>query len=189
MDRKILRNTLRERRRSLSLEEQSRTGNGVLTVLQSLSVFNTSQHIAVYLGSDGEVSPEQVVEFIWQRGSYCYLPVLDAHNPEAMYFQHYNPETLLKPNRYHILEPVLDLSRCTAAEALDLVLMPLTGFDASGGRLGMGGGFYDRTFSFVKLDSKPVLIGLAHECQKVDKVPVEEWDVAMTGVVTGERFY
>jgi 5-formyltetrahydrofolate cyclo-ligase len=69
---------------------------------------------------------------------------------------------------------------------MDTVLFPLVGFDEAGGRLGMGGGFYDRTFAFTRIRPRlaPKLIGLAHDCQKVSALPVEYWDVAMHGVVT-----
>lgn len=189
MDRKQLRIELRQRRRALSDGEQERAAAGVLEQLKRLSEFHQSEHIAIYLANDGEVNPALIASYAWALGKRCYLPVLDSGDRQKMHFQRYTPDTVLLPNRFNIPEPVLDISLCIPAEALDLVLMPLTGFDESGRRLGMGGGFYDRTLAFVQSGSKPVLYGLAHECQKVENVPVEHWDVPMSGVITDEKVY
>ncbi|MET4693027.1 5-formyltetrahydrofolate cyclo-ligase [Endozoicomonas lisbonensis] len=189
MDRKALRSALRDRRRALSELQQEQAAAGVLQQLKQLPEFSRSRKLAVYLANDGEISPECIVRHAWAEGKSCYLPVLNNNDKTKMHFQRYTPETVLLPNRFNIPEPVLDLSLCIPATELDLVLMPLTGFDESGGRLGMGGGFYDRTFAFVKTADKPVLVGLAHECQKVESIPVAEWDVLMSWVVTGDKAY
>jgi 5-formyltetrahydrofolate cyclo-ligase len=189
MDRATLRNQLRSRRKALSEEQQALASKHLASVVCNLDAFYQSQHIALYLASDGEASPEQVVETVWNQGKLCYLPVLDPVDRHAMHFQRYDQDTELVVNRFGIAEPSFDQAACLAAKSLDLVLMPLTGFDEQGNRLGMGGGFYDRTFAFVEQGKKPVLIGLAHECQKVEKIPVADWDVPMKGVATDKAFY
>jgi 5-formyltetrahydrofolate cyclo-ligase len=71
-------------------------------------------------------------------------------------------------------------------------MLPLVGFDASGNRMGMGGGYYDRTFSFKSLKKGlrgPTLIGLAHEIQRVEELPVESWDIPLTAIVTDQKSY
>lgn len=76
--------------------------------------------------------------------------------------------------------------------ALDLVLLPLVGFDDAGGRLGMGGGFYDRSLAYLARRQnwrKPTLLGLAHECQKVDRLAQASWDVPLAGTVTDKQWY
>ncbi|AMO55039.1 hypothetical protein GZ77_00330 [Endozoicomonas montiporae] len=188
-DRKAIRSELRQRRRALSQDQQKQAAAGVLEQIKRRPEYQRSQKLAVYLANDGEISPENIVSHAWNEGKSCYLPVLDEHDKSKLHFQLYTPDTILLPNRFNIPEPVLDLSLCIPATDLDLVLMPLTGFDESGQRLGMGGGFYDRAFAFIKTVNKPVLIGLAHECQKVDSIPVEDWDVPMSGVITGEKAY
>jgi len=73
-----------------------------------------------------------------------------------------------------------------------LVLLPLVGFDEQGGRLGMGGGFYDRSLAYRPLRKnwhKPTLLGVAHECQKVDRLALASWDIRLQGVVTDRRWY
>lgn len=189
MDRVQLRKQLRADRNKLSSEQQQVAAEQLAKVVCSQPLFQQSQHIALYLASDGEISPEWVVQQAWDRGKQCYLPVLDPVDKQRMHFQSYQPDTPMVENRFGIREPAFDLSLAIAPEALDLVLMPLTGFDEQGNRLGMGGGFYDRTFAFVKGANKPQLIGLAHECQKRDQIPVEDWDIPVLGVATDKQFY
>ena len=76
-------------------------------------------------------------------------------------------------------------------EAIDLVLVPLVAFDPQRNRIGMGGGFYDRSFAFRKNPDqpRPVLIGVAHELQKVDLLEPEPWDVQLDMVVTDQAVY
>ncbi len=95
-------------------------------------------------------------------------------------------------NIYGIREPKLIPANRRAAWALDLVLLPLVAFDALGNRMGMGGGYYDRTFSFKSLRkgmTGPNLIGLAHEIQRVEKLPIESWDIPLTSIVTDSKSY
>jgi len=69
--------------------------------------------------------------------------------------------------------------------------MPLVGFDPAGNRLGMGKGFYDRCFAFRGRNPgssparrRPILAGLAHDCQQVERIPAEEWDVRLDVIFT-----
>ncbi|WP_062268019.1 5-formyltetrahydrofolate cyclo-ligase [Endozoicomonas arenosclerae] len=189
MDRASLRKQLRSNRQSLSSEQQLEAAEHLSSVVCGLDAFKQSQHIALYLASDGEIDPVLIAREIWKKDKFCYLPVLDQEDPDKMHFQLFRPDHPLQDNRFGIPEPVLDREKTVKAESLDLVLMPLTGFDEKGNRLGMGGGFYDRTFAFLKKRKKPMLIGLAHECQKVEAIPVADWDVPMKGVATDKAFY
>jgi 5-formyltetrahydrofolate cyclo-ligase len=88
-------------------------------------------------------------------------------------------------------EPDVDDSEMLPPEALDLVLAPLVVFDSNRNRIGMGGGFYDRSFAFRKNPEHklPVLIGVAHELQKVDQIVPQEWDVRLDMIVTDRAVY
>ena len=189
MERASLRKQLRARRNSLTKAEQNLAATQLAQLVTQQNFFHQSKTIALYLASDGEISPEIITDKIWQSEKECFLPVLDKTDFSQMHFQRYTPETPMASNRFGIPEPEYNPDERVAAKKLDLVLMPLTGFDEQGNRLGMGGGFYDRTFSFVKAGKKPLLIGLAHECQKVAQIPVEGWDVPMLGVTTDVGFY
>ncbi len=186
-NRSELRNMLRRRRRALSVEQQCRAGQALCKVLQSQLKLLAGQHVAVYLSNDGEINPEALQKYLWQTGVNCYLPVIGEQR--EMSFILYTPDTPLKKNRFGIPEPELAGAKTVLPKDLDVVFVPLTGFDLKGQRLGMGGGFYDRTFAFVTMVSKPILIGLAHECQKVDSIPTEAWDIPLAGIATDVAFY
>ena len=95
-------------------------------------------------------------------------------------------------NIYGIEEPKLIPDQRRNAWSLGLVFLPLVAFDTQGNRMGMGGGYYDRTFSFKKQNKSlrgPDLIGLAHEIQKVESLPVENWDIPLSTIITGSGCY
>lgn len=100
------------------------------------------------------------------------------------------PGSRLVVNRWGIAEPKPALRHSISPRALDLVLMPLVGFDEAGHRIGMGKGFYDRTFAFRRnTRRRPALVGLAHECQKVaGGITPSAWDVALDALATSRRY-
>jgi 5-formyltetrahydrofolate cyclo-ligase len=128
-----------------------------------------------------------MIEAIWDAQKNCYLPILSKTS--TLEFALYDGHTVLKHNRYRILEP--ETSLYFPSDQLDLVLMPLVGFDLQGHRLGMGGGYYDRTFKFLQDNTirKPFMLGLAYELQKMEQIPVDPWDISMDGVLTEEQLY
>lgn len=140
------------------------------------------QAIAAYHACRGE--PEMGSALLALHAAFCrvHLPVLVG---QAMQFRRWTPGARLTANRYGIPEP-LDGEPC-APQALNWVLLPLVAFSAAGGRLGMGGGYYDRTFGFClqqPAGSRPPLLGVAYSLQEVDRLPMEAWDVPLDGVVT-----
>lgn len=146
----------------------------------------------MYLPTDGEIDPRLLLRAAQRRGKATYLPVLSAWPRTKMVFQRVRPGEKLRPNRFRILEPQVNVSRQRKVWALDLVLLPLVGFDDVGGRLGMGGGFYDRSLAYMarrKSWRKPTLLGLAHECQKVERLAQASWDVPLEGTVTDKDWY
>jgi 5-formyltetrahydrofolate cyclo-ligase len=181
-DRKALRRALRQRRRDLPRPYRIAAAERLASVLARRPEFVSADNLAVYLAADGEIDAQRVIERAWATGKRVYLPVLQAGN--RLRFVEYRRSARLRRNRFGIPEPVV--KRLRAAKSLDLVLMPLVGFDAAGGRLGMGGGFYDRTFAFLREAGKrrPALVGLAFDFQQVESLPVEPWDVPMAGVAT-----
>ncbi|KKO08765.1 hypothetical protein LCGC14_0038840 [marine sediment metagenome] len=108
-----------------------------------------------------------------------------------MLFVRIRPGDRLSYNRWGIPEPRPGLRHIVSPRRLDLVLMPLVGFDDAGNRIGMGKGYYDRTFAFRRRQcSRPTLIGLAHECQQVaEGLTPAVWDVALDALVTARRYH
>jgi 5-formyltetrahydrofolate cyclo-ligase len=192
LSRPQLRRMLRKARRALSNSEQRQAARGLYRQLAQHPLFRRAKHISLYLPTDGEIDPRLLLRAAQRRGKATYLPVLSAWPRTKMVFQRIRPGEKLRPNRFRILEPRVNQAKQRKVWALDLVLLPLVGFDEHGGRLGMGGGFYDRSLAYLarrKNWRKPTLLGLAHECQKVEKLAQASWDVPLQGTVTDRKWY
>ncbi|EXF43806.1 5-formyltetrahydrofolate cyclo-ligase [Pseudomonas sp. BAY1663] len=192
LSRPALRRTLRQVRRRLSPAQQRLAARRLYRQLAQHPLFRRARHIAFYLPNDGEIDPRPLLRAAQRRGKATYLPVLNPWPRTRMVFQRIAASERLRPNRFRIPEPHFCAARQCPPWALDLLLMPLVGFDESGGRLGMGGGFYDRSLAYRsrrKKSHKPTLLGLAHECQKVDRLSLESWDVPLQATVTDRGWY
>ncbi|WP_111641405.1 5-formyltetrahydrofolate cyclo-ligase [Marinimicrobium alkaliphilum] len=181
-----LRRQLRARRNTLSTQQQRRAADRLARHLGRHPWLMRSTHIALYLANDGELDPQPLLERLWLMGKHVYLPVLQPLTARQLWFVRYTPTTPLRRNRFGIAEPDPKRSPRLAAEHLQLVLLPLVGFDRCGGRLGMGGGFYDTTFAFKRRQPGrgPVLLGLAHSCQEAPALPMAGWDIPLAAIAT-----
>jgi 5-formyltetrahydrofolate cyclo-ligase len=192
LSRPALRRKLRQARRQLTPAQQRLAARRLYRQLAQHPLFRRARHIALYLPNDGEIDPRPLLHAAQRRGKATYLPILNPWPRTRMVFQRIEPGERLRRNRFGIPEPVIRTARQRRVWALDLLLMPLVGFDGNGGRLGMGGGFYDRSLAYRamrKKSHKPTLLGLAHECQRVDQLPLESWDVALQATVTDQGWY
>jgi 5-formyltetrahydrofolate cyclo-ligase len=133
-----------------------------------------------------------LMEHAAQSNKQCYLPVLHPFLAGRLWFCRWTPGDRLVANRYGIPEPVPRKTGLIAARDLDLVIVPLLGFDSECHRLGMGGGFYDRSFAFVrrfKQRTRPYLIGFAHEAQRVDRLQTQRWDITLDAIASDRALY
>lgn len=186
-DLRALRQKLRTQRRALGEHERFTRSQAAVRQLASHRIFRAAQHVACYLPNDGELDLGSLIEQCWAIGKAVYLPVLSSIHRNHLHFLPFTPGDELVPNRFGIPEPLIRSRRMIALKRLDLVLMPLVGFDARGNRLGMGGGFYDRSFAFLrrrKIWHKPTLLGVAYNFQQVEQLDGKPWDVPLKGVVT-----
>lgn len=182
-----LRRQLRHKRRSLTDHQQHRAATSLVKALKPHLSASKTPRIAMYWAMDGEISLKPLMEHCFEQGIEVYLPVLHPFKPR-LWFARYQPDSPLMNNHYGIPEPETKLR--VQPWQLSTVLLPLVGFDLQGGRIGMGGGFYDRTFAQVlSWPHQPKLIGVAHECQKLEIVPLEPWDISLKGIVTDQRYY
>ncbi len=179
--RKIL---LTERRR-LSFSERQLAVNNAVSLFLSSELFQKSRDIGCYYPINNEFDCLPIIKNIWFLKKNCYLPVLSEADDQPLDFIRYQEDTAMRLNRFNIPEPVE--SKKIMPDKLDLVLLPLVGFDWQGNRLGMGAGYYDRTFQTIISSPKPILLGLAFEMQGVLSIPGDDWDVRLDGVLTESR--
>ncbi len=179
-----LRQQLRLKRRSLSRQQQEAAAEQISTLVSTDTDVLTAERIAFYLPNDGEIDCTGFMTKCHSMNKQLFLPLVSDNKLQPLlFFQQFIPgRTPLFTNRYSILEPRFDAAQCIDPLMLDVVFCPLVGFDRQGRRLGMGKGYYDRTFA-EKRQKKPLLIGLAHSIQETSLVP-NPWDISLDIIYT-----
>lgn len=186
-----LRRRLRAERRALSRARHRAASALLARRLATLPAFQRARRVAAYWPADGEIDPLPALRRAAAAGKTCYLPVLCPQRDGHLHFAPWQPQTPLRRNRFGIPEPAVAPRHWLAPRMLDLVLLPLVGFDEAGNRLGMGGGFYDRSFAFLthRRWRRPCLVGVAFDLQRVDRLPRRAWDVPLDAVVSERECY
>lgn len=173
-----LRQQIRKTRANLTALQQQQAEDSITQQALAFIEERNAQHIALYVSFDGEISTDKLIKILWAQGKQVYLPVLHPFNPNHLLFLRYLPDTPMLKNKFSIWEPKLNVQNVLPLDELDILFTPLVAFDKQGNRLGMGGGFYDRTLQhWQKYPFIPV--GLAHQCQQVEQLPTEAWDVPL----------
>lgn len=188
LDRQDIRQHVRHLRRNLTSEQQEQAADQLAEHAINIAAIADAQHIALFLSVDGEINTRPLIAKLWQQKKHVYLPVLHPFSPGNLLFIRYAPETSLTPNKLRIPEPPLDITQMVTLDQLEVMLVPLVAFDQHGQRLGMGGGFYDRTLqNWQQHGFMPM--GIAHDCQRVDELPVAAWDVPLPAILTPAKLW
>ena len=188
--RQEIRSAIRTQRLTLSKNHQKTAANQLLAKLSSYSKIKSAHHIAIYLTNDGELNTTPFIHWCWENNKRTYLPVIHPFSKGNLLFIEYDKNTPMKTNQFGILEPKLNVNYIKAPSQIDIIFTPLVAFDSQGSRLGMGGGFYDRTLQhwypkyLMDKATLPYPIGLAHECQQVPHIPTEIWDIPIPEIMT-----
>ena len=174
-----LRALLRQRRRSANPEQQRLAAQLIAEHARVLPAWSGASNIALYLDTDGEIGTRHLRDACLKEQKALFLPIVDGP-PPRLHFARWKMGDALLPNRYGIEEPAAGAEQRPVHE-LDIVFMPLVAWDRTGHRLGMGGGYYDRTLAHT---DRPVLVGLAYSGQELEEVPSEDWDITLDAVIT-----
>ena len=186
-----LRKEIRAARRAVGQNVRQQHSSSICQRISDLVSYKSANCIAAYLAFDGEADPIELMICAVEQGKQVYLPVIVGKS-KPLTFATWTPSTPMEKNRFNILEPLVDPSEFISADQLDFVITPLVGFDERCNRIGVGGGFYDRTFAFLNEPghSKSVqLVGSAFELQKLPTIQPQEWDVRLDAVVTESHIY
>ncbi len=181
-DRGALRREMRARRRALPAATRIAAADALAARLLALPFAPQAGAVAGYWAMDGEIALHAWQLRLPRAVRYC-LPVL--HADDTLRFAPWKPGAPLSTNRHGIPEPDVPEAELLRPEQLDLVVAPLVAFDAAGHRLGMGGGWYDRSFA-ARLDrpAPPHLVGAAFSVQQADAIRPEAWDIPLDAVCT-----
>jgi len=181
-----LRLKMRDKRHRQPPLEQKAAAYLITQRLSQLPEFQKAQHIALYMSFNGEVPTQFIFQLALKLHKSCYLPAITATH--HLLFTQVDNDSHLGKNRYGIFEPTSH-SKIMIASQFDLVIVPLVAFDAAMHRLGMGGGYYDRTFALKSRLQRPCLVGLGYEFQRVNQLPHSNLDKSLDLVVTEKRVY
>jgi 5-formyltetrahydrofolate cyclo-ligase len=187
--RQALRSYYRQQRRGLSVQEQQHAEQLLLSTFLQNHLLCDAKTVACYLANDGEIATSALINYAWQKQIRVVLPVLHPISHGHLLFVEYSAVSRMQKNRYGILEPQLNCQLICPLEQIDVILTPLVAFDSTGNRLGMGGGYYDRTLAPIRRDKLATrIIGLAHECQLTEHLPSDGWDIPLHGIATPQRY-
>lgn len=189
MTRAHIRQQIRHARRQLSAAQQHLGAQQIVKQVASSARLAQAKKVALYLANDGELDPQPLIDWYWQQGAQVYLPVLHPFCKGYLLFFRYQAGTPLITNRLGIAEPQLDIRQLLPLQQLDVIYTPLVAFDNLGNRMGMGGGFYDRTLAGRKQGPRPLTVGLAHDCQQLAFVPTESWDIPLVELITPSQHW
>src|SRR3989344_5101410 len=181
----ILREQILRERNALPPYQCIEAGEAAAKLALTHSVVTHAKHLGIYMPIHREISSVPLINHLANAHKHLYLPCMKEGLLEFRLFKN-TPS--LHPNVFGILEPDLEAPVCPLIK-LEVVIVPLVAFDVRCNSLGLGKGFYDKTFAFKNPAQKPFLIGLAYEFQKVDAVPVEGWDIPLNAVLTEKRYY
>lgn len=183
--RESLRARLRAVRAQLVPAERIAAASGVVASLEQLPEFLVDQRVAGYWAVGGELPLHSAVARLRARGQRYHLPILAPRH--TLRFAPLLPNAVLRANRHSIPEPECASDELLAPAAIELVLLPLTAFDRRGNRLGTGGGYYDRSFAFLReaaRPAQPLLVGIGYSFQEVAALDSQPWDVRLDFIAT-----
>jgi 5-formyltetrahydrofolate cyclo-ligase len=186
-----LRRALRARRRAVPPAERRRAARKLAWRVESAGWLRTGQRIGLYLALAEEIDTLPLLARALARGCRVFVPRVTDYRRHRMRFLPLQTRAngpSLRRGRYGILEP--GQGNPQSVRFLDVLLMPLVGFDAHGNRIGMGKGYYDRALAFRRrrhTRERPLLVGLAFECQQLPALPTRPHDIRLDRLVTEAR--
>jgi 5-formyltetrahydrofolate cyclo-ligase len=188
-DLRQLRRDLKQRRALLEPDEIQSSSFRIAAKFWQLPCVQRVANIGIYMSVAGEIDCGPLIKMGWLRKKRVFAPVLVKNR---LNFAPLNPGSKLVENRFSILEPVYRTDDLIKPRQLNIVIVPLLAFDTQLNRIGMGAGYYDRTFAFSKRQKiwrHPLLIGVAHSFQRVDDLAARTWDVPLHTVITEQQCF
>jgi 5-formyltetrahydrofolate cyclo-ligase len=189
LSRNKLRKELRQRRRDLPINKKKFASQRITAHLERSGWLRAGKRIAVYLATPEELDLQPLIRRAWHLGCRLFVPQIISTRQKTMTFHPFNSQTQLATHQWGMQQPA-NTHLPVATRTLDAVLIPTVGFDRSGHRLGMGGGFYDRHFAYFHRshNHKPFLIGVAYACQEVPAIEAQPYDVPLDAILTERGF-
>ena len=182
-----LRKEISLKRKNLSKKERLDSEESLVQLWESVGDSYKKNKVALYWPINGEVATNALISYFFSNGSKCFLPVI-SNNEENKLIDFALFEVLFRlvKNRFVIPEP--NKSKIIDLNQLDIIFLPCVCFDSRGNRIGMGGGFYDKTLSYLSKKEKTKLIILAYDFQEVESCFPESHDIKADACLTPNQY-
>lgn len=191
IDKAALRRRLRERRKAIGTPQRHMASSAVVRHALRQHLLSKGRRIGVYMPAKSEIDVLPLLHRALAMQARCFLPVVPNQGRKRMWFSQWGGESAWVLNRFGIPEYQHPLAKRVRIQHLDLLFMPLLGFDSRGYRLGMGGGYYDASLARLnhrRYWQRPWIVGVAFSSQEVECLPNDPWDIPMNAILT-ERGY
>jgi 5-formyltetrahydrofolate cyclo-ligase len=180
LDKKNLRTQIQQQRNALSTKAITQAALNIKQKIITHPNIKNAKKIGAYLACNNELDLGPSIEALLEMGKEIFIPILHpVHN--TFWFAPW--QNNFKKNKFGIEEPVYKCSELLAPWDLDIALVPLIAADHAGHRIGMGKGYYDRSFAFKKFTETPILIGCSYAFQIQKKLPHEDFDILMDEII------
>lgn len=183
----FLRQSVKLNRTKLNQDERFSASSKIVSIIKKTPSYRKAKHLAFYRAHMGEVCLLNLWHTASKHGKYCYFPCIQ--DDDSLLFYPATPSTMFVPNKYNILEPIIDNIEPKDINQLDIIFTPLVAFDNCCNRIGMGAGYYDRSFAKLHNPRHPRLVGIAHQFQCFEYLPQNATDVPLDTVITPVRIY
>lgn len=180
----LLRQSCLQIRQSLSGSYQDQASTQVCSRIRQLDAYRQAKRIGLYQSAKSEINLSQIWRSAPLHGKYCYFPALN--DDKTLSFLPATPSSIFLTNQFGIKEPDVDKDCALEAHQIDIIFLPLVAFDQKGTRIGMGGGYYDRTLAHSR---SSLLVGVAYEFQCQGFIEPEAWDIPLDLIVTDQSTY
>lgn len=184
----IIRTYMRTLRRSLKPSEQYIAAQLITNKILALNNLNQATNIAAFISIDGEIRTDLIIKTLLSINKHIYLPIIlpNTTQSQPLLFAQYTLSTPLIRNHLNIYEPKYSNTTIIDVTMLDIILIPLVAFDEHGSRIGMGGGFYDKTLLHLHKKTDNKCIGLGYDFQKIPTkiFPSSQQDIKLSKIIT-----
>ena len=185
MEKNKIRKYVLQKRNAMSCDEKTAASKLVTCLVIQSQYFIEANKIGCYVSTNNEVETKYLNKAILESKKLLYLPKIKSNN--QMDFVACDKKTIYLKNKYGILESIDN--NIVNVKSIDLIIVPLVAFDSNRNRIGMGGGYYDRKFHYLKKsDKKSTFLGIAFNCQFYEKIQSDSWDVSLTNIITETGF-
>jgi len=172
-----VRDILRKRKEAMTPEE--RLEKSGLIARHLLLLVASGETVMVFTSKEMEVNTRPLIEALFTEKNPVVVPIIQKEDV-SLRLSYLRDMAALVPSTFGVPEPIGSEIPADAQD-VDVIILPMLGFDRTGGRIGYGAGYYDR---FLSKNPGLVKIGVAFGCQEIEAIPTDENDIRMDLIVT-----